>query len=183
MSQYNIIDNLVVDPETGEVLGNAISDAGEISNQTALEAILEKIADVEGRLTAQQLRHQAILENCRKLEVRTASYLAYLKAQYEPHIEAYAKTRLEGQKSKTLTTPFGSVSFRTVRGGLKVRDNDLAASYAFGAGLSHAVKLTFNFQISKLTDDQRHSIATSEILPEGFEVVPDKEAMSIKVMA
>lgn len=50
MNQYNIIDNLVVDQETGEVLGNAISDAGEISSQTALEAILEKIADVEGRL-------------------------------------------------------------------------------------------------------------------------------------
>ncbi len=31
---------------------------------TSLEAILEKIADVEARLTGQQQRHQAILENC-----------------------------------------------------------------------------------------------------------------------
>jgi hypothetical protein len=181
MSQYNIIDNSVVDTETGEVLGKAISDAGEISSQTALEAILEKLADVEGRLTAQQLRHQAILENCRKLEVRTASYLAYLKAQYEPHIEAYAKTRLEGQKSKTLTTPFGSVSFRTVRGGLKVVDPSLALDYAQLNGFTNAIKVTESFQISKLDPAQRELIESK--LPEGFEMVADKETMSIKVMA
>jgi hypothetical protein len=181
MSQYNIIDNLVVDTETGEVLGNAISDAGEISSQTALEAILEKIADVEGRLTAQQLRHQAILENCRKLEVRTASYLAYLKAQYEPHIEAYAKTRLEGQKSKTLTTPFGSVSFRTVRGGLKVVDPSLALDYAQLNGFTNAIKVTESFQISKLDPAQRELLESK--VPDGFEYALDREAMSIKVMA
>ena len=181
MSQYNIIDNLVVDIETGEVLGNAISDAGEISSQTALEAILEKIADVEGRLTAQQLRHQAILENCRKLEVRTASYLAYLKAQYEPHIEAYAKTRLEGQKSKTLTTPFGSVSFGTVRGGLKVVDPSLALDYAQLNGFTNAIKVTESFQISKLDPAQRELLESK--VPDGFEYALDREAMSIKVMA
>jgi len=181
MSQYNIIDNLVVDTETGEVLGNAISDAGEISSQTALEAILEKLADVEGRLTAQQLRHQAILENCRKLEVRTASYLAYLKAQYEPHIEAYAKNRLEGQKSKTLTTPYGSVSFRTVRGGLKVVDPSIALDYAQLNGFTNAIKVTESFQISKLDPAQRELIEAK--LPEGFEMVADRESMSIKVMA
>ena len=163
------------------MLGNAISDAGEISSQTALEAILEKLADVEGRLTAQQLRHQAILENCRKLEVRTASYLAYLKAQYEPHIEAYAKTRLEGQKSKTLTTPFGSVLFRTVRGGLKVVDPSLALDYAQLNGFTNAIKVTESFQISKLDPARRELIESK--LPEGFEMVADKEAMSIKVMA
>ena len=181
MSQYNIIDNSVVDQDTGEVLGNAISDAGEISSQTALEAILEKIADVEGRLTAQQLRHQAILENCRKLEVRTASYLAYLKAQYEPHIEAYAKTRLEGQKSKTLTTPFGSVSFRTVRGGLKVVDASLALDYAQLNGFTNAIKVTESFQISKLDPAQRELLESK--VPDGFEYALDRETMSIKVMA
>jgi hypothetical protein len=178
---YQIIDNLVVDAETGEVLGNAISDAGEISSQTALEAILEKIADVEGRLTAQQLRHQAILENCRKLEVKTASYLAYLKGIYNAPIEAYAKTRLEGQKSKTLTTPYGSVSFRTVKGGLKVVDPSLALDYAQLNGFTNAIKVTESFQISKLDPAQKELIESK--LPEGFEMVPDKETMSIKVMA
>ena len=177
---YKIIDNLVVDADSGEVLGNAITE-GVIDSHSSLEAVLEKIGEVEARLAAQQLRHQAILENCRKLEVKTASYLAYLKGIYNAPIEAYAKTRLEGQKSKTLTTPYGSVSFRTVKGGLKVSDKGLALATAYKLGMVEAIKVTEEFQISKLTDEQRDAIATT--LPEGFEMVPDKETMSIKVMA
>lgn len=177
---YQIIDNLVVD-EYGEVLGQAISDAGTIDNQTSLEAILEKIADVEARLTGQQQRHQAILENCRKIEVKTASYLAYLKALYEPHIQEYAKNRLEGQKTKTLTTPYGQISFRTVKGGLKVTDATLALSVAQKHGWIEAIKVSESFQISKLSDEQKKILVDST--PEGFEVVPDKESMSIKVMS
>jgi hypothetical protein len=176
---YQILDNLVVD-ENGEVLGNAISDAGTIDNQTSLEAILEKIADVEARLTGQQQRHQAILENCRKIEVKTASYLAYLKALYEPHIGEYAKQRLEGQKTKTLTTPYGQISFRTVKGGLKVTDATQALEYAQSVGFTNAIKLSATFQISKLDPAQRELLEAK--VPEGFEVVPDKESMSIKVM-
>jgi len=177
---YQILDNLVVD-ENGEVLGHAISDAGTIDNQTSLEAILEKIADVEARLTGQQQRHQAILENCRKIEVKTASYLAYLKALYEPHIQEYAKQRLEGQKTKTLTTPYGQISFRTVKGGLKVTDATLALDYAQLNGFTNAIKVTESFQISKLDPAQRELIEAK--MPDGFEYSPDREAMSIKVMA
>ena len=177
---YQIIDNLVVDADSGEVLGNAITE-GVIDSHSSLEAVLEKIGEVEARLYAQQLRHQAILENCRKLEVKTASYLAYLKGIYNAPIEAYAKTRLEGQKTRTLTTPYGSVSFRTVKGGLKVTDKGMALATAHKLGMMEAIKVTEEFQISRLTDEQRDAIATT--LPEGFEVIPDKETMSIKVMA
>ena len=177
---YQIIDNLVIDADSGEVLGNAITE-GVIDSHSSLEAVLEKIGEVEARLAAQQLRHQAILENCRKLEVKTASYLAYLKGIYNAPIEAYAKTRLEGQKTRTLTTPYGSVSFRTVKGGLKVTDKGMALATAHKLGMMEAIKVTEEFQISRLTDEQRDAIATT--LPEGFEMVPDKETMSIKVMA
>ena len=177
---YQIIENLVIDAESGEILGEALSEVGAIESQAGLEAIIEKIADVETRLKAQQLRHESILENCRKLEVKTASYLAYLKALYTPSVEAYAKTRLEGQKSKTLTTPYGQVSFRTIKGGLKVADKGLALATAHKLGMVEAIKVTEEFQISKLTDEQRDAIATT--LPEGFELVPDRETMSIKVI-
>jgi hypothetical protein len=174
---YQIVDNFVVDQD-GVILGEVVTE-GAIASQEALEVVLERMADVESQLVALKTKHEAIIENCRKLEVKKASYLAYLRGVYSNPIEAYVKSRLEGQKSKTLTTPYGSVSFRTVKGGLRVANNDLAASYAFNTGLSHAVKLTFNFQISKLTDEQRDAIATT--LPEGFEMVPDRESMSIKV--
>lgn len=177
---YKIIDNLVVDADSGEVLGNAITE-GVIDSHSSLEAVLERMADVESQLVALYAKHESIIDNCRKLEVKTASYLAYLKGMYNAPIEAYAKTRLEGQKSKTLTTPYGSVSFRTVKGGLKVVDKGMALATAHKLGMMEAIKVTEEFQISRLTDEQRDAIATT--LPEGFEMVADKETMSIKVMA
>ena len=175
---YQIVDNFVVDQD-GVVLGEVVTE-GAIASQEALEVVLERMADVESQLVALKTKHEAIIENCRKLEVKKASYLAYLRGVYSNPIEAYAKTRLEGQKSRTLTTPYGQVSFRTVKGGLKVSDKGLALATAHKLGIIEAIKVTEEFQISKLTDEQRDAIATT--LPEGFEMVPDRESMSIKVV-
>jgi hypothetical protein len=176
---YQIVDNFVVDQD-GVILGEVVTE-GAIASQEALEVVLERMADVESQLVALKTKHEAIIENCRKLEAKKASYLAYLRGVYSNPIEAYAKSRLEGQKSKTLTTPYGQVSFRIVKGGLKVSDKGLALATAHKLGMVEAIKVTEEFQISKLTDEQRDAIATT--LPEGFELVPDKETMSIKVMA
>jgi hypothetical protein len=178
MDTYQIVDNFVVDQD-GVILGEVVTE-GAIASQEALEVVLERMADVESQLVALKAKHEAIIENCRKLEVKKASYLAYLKGAYSNPIEAYAKSRLEGQKTKTITTPYGSVSFRTVKGGLKVIDKGLALATAHKLGMVEAIKVTEEFQISKLTDEQRDAIATT--LPEGFEMVPDKETMSIKVV-
>ena len=175
---YQIVDNFVVDQD-GVVLGEVVTE-GAIASQEALEVVLERMADVESQLVALKTKHEAIIENCRKLEVKKASYLAYLRGVYSNPIEAYVKSRLEGQKTRTLTTPYGQVSFRTVKGGLKVSDKGLALATAHKLGMVEAIKVTEEFQISKLTDEQRDAIATT--LPEGFEMVPDRESMSIKVV-
>jgi phage host-nuclease inhibitor protein Gam len=178
---YTIQENFVVDQASGEVLGEVVDQAGAISSQEALEAVLERIGNVESQLVALQARHSAIIENCKKLEKRKENYLAYLKGVYSNPIEEYAKARLEGGKSKTLTTPYGQVSFRTVKGGLKVSDKGLALATAHKLGMVQAIKVTEEFQISRLTDDQKDALATT--LPEGFEMVADKETMSIKVVS
>jgi hypothetical protein len=178
MDTYQIVDNFVVDQD-GVVLGEVVTE-GAIASQEALEVVLERMADVESQLVALKTKHEAIIENCRKLEVKKASYLAYLRGVYSNPIEAYVKSRLEGQKSRTLTTPYGQVSFRTVKGGLRVADPNLALDYAQLNDFHNAIKVSVSFQISKLTDEQRDAIATT--LPEGFEMVPDRESMSIKVV-
>lgn len=179
MDTYQIVDNFVVDQD-GVVLGEVVTE-GAIASQEALEVVLERMADVESQLVALKAKHEAIIENCRKIEVKKASYLAYLRGVYSNPIETYAKSRLEGQKTRTLTTPYGQVSFRTVKGGLKVSDKGLALATAHKLGMVEAIKVTEEFQISKLTDEQRDAIATT--LPEGFEMVPDRESMSIKVVS
>ena len=177
---YKIQDNFVVDSDTGEVLGEVVVD-GAIASQETLEIVLERIARVETELVGLQARHSAIVENCRRIEKRKADYLAYLKSRYSSSpIEEYVKARLEGGKSKTLTTPYGSVSFRLVKGGLKVVDKALALETAIGLGMTNAIKTTQEFQISKLTDEQLDTLYYS--LPQGFDFVSDRETMSIKVV-
>lgn len=176
---YKIQDNFVIDTDTGEILGEVVVD-GAIASQEALEIVLERIARVETELVGLQARHSAILENCKRIEKRKADYLAYLKSRYSSPIEEYVKARLEGGKSRTLTTPYGSVSFRVVKGGLKVVDKTLALETAIGLGMTNAIKTTQEFQISKLTDEQLDTLYYS--LPQGFDFVSDRETMSIKVV-
>ncbi len=68
-----------------------------------------------------------------------------------------------------------------MKGGLKVTDATQALEYAQSVGFTNAIKLSATFQISKLDPAQQELLEAK--VPEGFELVPDKETMSIKVMA
>ena len=177
---YQIIDNQVVEVSTGEILCEALAPDG-ITSQVALEAVLERIGKAEAILAGKKTHHDSIRANMAKIEQREQAKIAYLRDLYEPHIEAYAKGRLELQKSKTLLTAFGSVSFRTSAGGVRVADKSLALATAHKCGWVEAIKTTEEFQISKITADQKQLIL--ETVPEGFVVVPDSETMTVKVMA
>jgi hypothetical protein len=72
------------------------------------------------------------------------------------------------------------VAFRLVKGGLKVVDKALALETAIGLGMVNAIKTTQEFQISRLTDEQLDALYCS--LPQGFDVVPDRETMRIIVV-
>lgn len=176
---YTIIDNQVVETATGEILCEAISHDG-ITSQTALEAALERIGRTEHALAAMQQHHAFILDNCRRQEKRLQSHVDYLRDLYGAHIEAFAQGRLTGQKSKTLETPFGKVKFRTVRGGLKVVDKNMALALAHQHGWVEAIKTTEEFQISRLTELQRTMLIEQQ--PEGFEVTSDVEKCDIVVV-
>ncbi len=176
---YTIIENNVVETATGEILCEAISHDG-ITSMTALEAALERIGRTEHALAAMQQHHAYILDNCKRQEKRLQSHVDYLRDLYGSHIEAFAHGRLTGQKSKTLETPFGKVKFRTVRGGVKVADKGLALAVAQKFGWVEAIKITEEFQISKISDAQK--LVLIEQQPEGFEVTSDVEKCDIVVV-
>jgi phage host-nuclease inhibitor protein Gam len=176
---YTIIDNQVVETSTGEILCEAISHDG-ITSMTALEAALERIGRTEHALAAMQQHHAYILDNCRRQEKRLQSHVDYLRDLYGAHIEAFAQGRLAGQKSKTLETPFGKIKFRTVRGGLKVVDKNMALALAHQHGWVETIKTTEEFQVSRLTELQRSMLIEQK--PEGFEVTSDVEKCDIVVV-
>jgi phage host-nuclease inhibitor protein Gam len=177
---YQIIDNQVVEVSTGEILCEALAPEG-IASQTALEAVLERIGKAEAVFAGKKQHHDSIRANMAKIEQRELAKIAYLRDLYEAHIETYAKARLDGQKSKTLLTAYGNVSFRTTAGGVRVSDKSLALATAHKFGWVEAIKTTEEFQISRITSDQKQLIL--ETVPEGFVVVPDTETMTVKVLA
>jgi hypothetical protein len=174
---FTIIDFNVVDADTGEVLGPVV-EAGSIASQQALESVLDVLGQQEARVKAEELRLQSIIENARRTLSRKQSYLGYLRSIYNAPIEVYAKAQLEGKKTKSIATPFGTVAFRTTKGGLKVADPALALEFAQSNGFTNAIKVTEAFQISKLDPAQKALI--EEKLPDGFELTSDVETMSIK---
>ena len=177
---YQIIDNQVVEVATGEILCEAIAPDG-ITSQMALEATLERIGQAEAIMAGKKAHNEAIRANMARIEKREQARIDYLRDLYEPHIETYVRQRLDGQKSKTLVTAFGTVSFRSSAGGVRVADKSLALATAHKHGWIEAIKTSEEFQISKLSDTQKQFVL--ETIPDGFVVVPDSESMSVKVMA
>jgi hypothetical protein len=175
MEQYKILDNYVVDAETGEILGEVMDASGGISNLDSLQAILEKRLRLIKQVQAEEQILSFMIENQKKILKRKSSYLNYFEALWLPLVEQFVKQRLAGAKTKSIDTLYGRISMRTVKGGLKVEDPTLALAEAHRLGYLEAIKVTESFQISKLTAEQKEVLATSE----GFTLSPDREVMSI----
>jgi len=176
---YTIINHELIDEETGEVLGPVVA-AGTITSETALETVLEKISDAEAWLGALKQKHEAMKAQMEKIEKRKSKYLEYLLEVYQSPIKEYTKTRLEGQKTKTLNTVYGSISFRATKGGVKVTDPEQALQFIEGAGWSHAIKTTSKVLVSELTETEKTMI--EQMNATGFEIVQPGENMTIKTV-
>lgn len=174
---YTINNHNVVDLETGEILGPVV-EAGAIASQDALELVLERIQNQAAQVSAEHIRLKAIQEQAEKTLKRKSGYLNYLKAVYESPIEQYAKARLAHTGKKSIQTPFGSVNFRTLKGGLKVVDPEQALMFAKLAKWENAIKTTEKFLISALTEKQLADLGGN--VPDGFELAPERESMTIK---
>ena len=175
MEQYKIVDKLVVDVETGEILGEVQDASGGISNLDSLQAILEKRLRLIKQVQAEEEILSFMIDQQRKILKKKSSYLFYFEMLWLPLVEQFVKRKLEGAKAKSLDTLYGRVQIRTVKGGLKVEDSTLALAEAHRLGYLEAIKVTESFQISKLTAEQKEVLADSP----GFMLTPDREVMSI----
>ena len=175
--ERTLIDGSWYDTETGEFLG-VEHQAFTINDDPSLEWVMERIFNAESAKSAEEAKLEALRANCERNIKRLGARVEGLRARFLPEVENYAKTKLDG-KSKTVSNPFGSVSFRIKKGGLRVVDKLLALELAKEAGWDNAIKITEEFQISKLDDDQRESLIGSRPEVSGFIIEPDKETCSL----
>ena len=185
-----VIDGFIIDQETGEILGHAgVKPQFQVNDQASLEWVLERILNAEAEVKAVDqtpavIAARAILENSEKIKAERTRRVDWLRTRFSPEIGEYLKTALTG-KSRSLKTIFGTVGLRTVKGGLRVKDEEAALECA-KVGWPNAVVTTEKFQISKLTDDQKSNLirafsenSATAMATVAFEVKPDVETIKI----
>lgn len=166
----------IIDIETGEILG--IKEEFHVTDESSADWVLEKIMDAEANIARENMKLKAITENIESRKKEYQNKINFLKMRFGPELEQFAREQVEGGKSKTWKGSFGRLSFRSVKGGLRVVDKEEALTVAQVNGFTNAIKTTEEFQISKLTDAQREMLEFK--LPGGFELKPDSEVFEIK---
>lgn len=192
-SETEIIDGYVIDVTTGEVLGLAQPPAFQINDDSSLDWVMGKMLGEEAAMheidnTAIVVQARAILENAAKMKSERAKRLSWLHTRFDEEIAAFVKPKLEGVKTKTWKTLYGSVAFRNKPGGLRVLDES-AALAAARLGFPEAIKKTEVFQISRLLPEQVISLTTGlldtvwtedDLARKAFTVLPDSETCTVK---
>lgn len=180
MSEYKIIDHKVIDESTGEVLGDVVTD-GVITDKYAFEAVSEKLSRIDSEIDSETRRLEAMIENQRKLLARKKSYRDYLLAVYTEPLKAYCLDQSEKYGLSTIRNLYATYSFRNVKGGLKLVDEEAAlesVSKFRGLKLKECIKVTQKFQVSKLTEAQKQLIIKKGV--PGFAVSEDEKRFYIK---
>jgi hypothetical protein len=163
--------------ETGEYVGDKLPEQFSVNSDSALEWVMEKIFNAEAELLAEAEKVKTILANYERKKARASAKADWFRSRFLPEVEQYAKTKLDG-KSKSVDTPFGRISFRTKKGGLRVADKEEALWFAKTEGYTNAIKTTESFLISELTDAQKAVVV--QRIPSGFVIEPDSEVCDIK---
>lgn len=173
-----VLDGVIVDAETGEVVGLEKPEF-TVTDESSAEWVLERIMEAELDAYREGMKLRALSENVQIKINRANARAEWLRARFATELEEFARKKVEGSKSKTWSSPFGKLSFRTVKGGLRVLDKDLALAVAKSRGYTEAIKVTEEFQISKLSDMDRAYLEES-CDGQAFIVKPDEEKFDIK---
>lgn len=165
----------IVDDETGEILG--LQEEFHVTDEKSVDWVLEKMAEAEADILREQSLLETVTRNIESRKKEAERRRAFLAVRFGSELEDFARQSLTCEKSKTIKRPFGRLAFRTVKGGLRASDPEIALETAKALGWNNAIKVTESFQISKLTDDQK----TYAELQAGFVVLPDREVFDVKI--
>ena len=175
-----IVDGYIVDAETGEVIGLAQKEEFRVKDEDSFRWVMQKILESESKIaaidnSAEYKQAQAIIANADSMKKDAQRRLEWLLARFTNEIAEYAKPQLV-KGSRSLKTMFGTVAFRTKKGGLKVSNEELAIQWAERNAPS-AIKISKKFLISELsTTESVKALGAGD----AFYVAPDTETVTIK---
>jgi hypothetical protein len=124
-------DGYLIDPETGEVMGHAEEKpAFRVNDLPSCEWVLEKMQACDADIASLEMRRRAICANIDSQVAALRKRRQWLDMRFLSDLRAFAAEALLGSKSKTLTTPFGRLSFRRTPARIVVTDGDAAIAWA-----------------------------------------------------
>ena len=167
-------DGYFVNPETGEVVGHVeASDRFTVTDIKSAEWVLAKIQIEEAEAAALETRLRAIAENIGAMKRQHERQREWLLGMYTADLKAFAEAELVGKKTRTLPTPYGSLSFRASVGSVKITDAEAALAWA-EENAPDNIKTTRTVLVTGLKD------RADELPADAFEYSPAADKFYIK---
>ena len=175
-----IQDGYVIGVESGEVYGLAEQTKEfVVDSATAAEWVLEKLSEAEGRVVGLKAELAGVQERFASRIKEQENRANWLRARFGLELEEFAKSQLDG-KSKTWKGVYGSVAFRSTPAKVVAIDQNKAVAWA-ADNCPDAVKTVQSFLISNVPDSVK-ALMLEKGAPDGFDIVPAAESVSIKTV-
>lgn len=174
-----ITTGFIIDEETGEILedtGREILATPALfvpDTEGGVEWVLQLIQSEEAHIAGLTARRSAILENINSEIERHEKKREWVEKRFAADLEQFAKKQLDGGKSRTWRSPFGSLSFRKTPGSVKALPGALEWTKA---RCPEAIKITETVLVSELKKYEYDEDLPSDL----FEVTPPGENFLIK---
>lgn len=169
-----IVGDWVIDLSTGEILRHVQAcDEFHVEDMASAEWVLERMAEVDGDILGLEARLAAITDQMGAMVRDRKNRREWLDRRFGAELEHFAAGELLGAKTRTLKTPYGSLSFRTSPGSIKVVNEEGALEWA-KAHCPEAVKVKESVLVTPLKGQE-------EMLPVAFfEVEGPKDRFYVK---
>lgn len=168
----------VIDPETGEVLATIEEDAK--ADEDFASDLMRQINFAEARKSGATFALASAMQACENAlrpEINRYTRLVdYLRSIYTPWLKAFAAKNLPKGK-KTVKTPYGSLSFKTVPGSWKVVDRAKLAALLEEKAMTDRMRIVgYMVSFESLPNTEREAaIEVIARLPEGVGTIADYE--------
>lgn len=165
--------NLIIDEETGEIL--EVKNNFAVVDEASANWVLEKMLDEQLEIEKLQSKLITIKEQIEKQISQHQRRLDGLRFRFDAELSSFTRSQIEGGKRKSLALDYGTLSFRNVKGKLKVKDNESALLWA-KTYAPNAIETKESFKISLLSRDEEEKASADT---NAFEVTNDEELFYI----
>lgn len=146
----------------------------QITDMDGVRWYLKKLLQKDTQAAALRAELATVTANYEAMIQQIEGDKTRLELLYAAQVREVARGEAEAQKHKSVTTPYGVLSFREVPGGLRLTDRRTAADIALTLGMTTTAPDVAAYK----KHAQEHFERVGEVLP-GFEYKASEERFSV----